>query len=183
MARGIKLSGLGFERRAQGTISRNLERMPALQAGFDGDEERALLSNGECGARDASERFPDEDRTRLERGPRANGEGGDANAEHGAWPDAQGKGTDITELQLGFGQGDFDAAEEAFQSAIRRKALTYPAAARENTHPDTSAGGAVEDEAGFRRAHGLSLVANRGRVHPADARGGAGRFHHRRGRC
>ena len=114
MARGIKLSGLGFERRAQGTISRNLERMPALQAGFDGDEERPLLTGDQRGARDASERFPDEDRTRLERGPRADRQRGDADAEHGTWANAQGKGTDITELQLGFGQGDFNAAEEAF---------------------------------------------------------------------
>ena len=69
MARGIQLSGFGFERRAQGTIGRNLERMPALQAGFDGDEERALLTGGERGARNTRERFPDENRTRLERGP------------------------------------------------------------------------------------------------------------------
>ena len=30
---------------------------------------------------------------------------------------------------------------------------------------------------------GLSLAANRGRVHPADARAGAARFRRRRGRC
>ncbi|MEY3492245.1 MAG: hypothetical protein RL309_1373, partial [Verrucomicrobiota bacterium] len=156
MTRGIQLSGLGFEWHAQGTIGRNLERMPALQAGFYSDEERAFLSSGKRGASNARERFPNENRARLEGRPRANREGGDANAEHRAWPDAQGEGTDITELQLGFGQGDFDAAEEAFQSAIRRKALTYPATARENTHSDSSSGGAVEDEAGFGRTHGLS---------------------------
>ena len=114
MARGIKLSGFGFERYAQRTINGNLERMPALQTGFDGDEERPLLTGDQRGAGNARKRFPDENRARLEGRPRADRQRGDADAEHGTWANAQGKGTDITELQLGFGQGDFDAAEEAF---------------------------------------------------------------------
>ena len=157
--------------------------MPALEARFDGDKERSLLSGDERGARQCREGFPDEDRARLKRGPRTDRERGDTDAEHRAWTDAQSEGADVRERELGVCQGFLDAAKESFEGAIRRDALPYPAAAGENSYPDSGAGGAVEDEAGFGRAHGLSLAAKRGRVHPADARAGAGPIHRHPDRC
>ena len=80
-AGGVELRGLGLERHAQGTVGGDLERVPALQARFDGHEERALFAGDERGARQGGEGFPDEDRTRLEGGPGADRERGDADAD------------------------------------------------------------------------------------------------------